>query len=411
MVLNDRVEREEFERLRTACQLSGGWYSRQWGIVPGGFAWKERAKAEEFARKHVNGNEPPTGGGIPIEKLGETDIGKANEKSWEATRIVKTIDELAGGMRLPSAQREAVAAELEAKAESMEVLIDSKINSGTSKQYPTPRRMRIAENMRHEGERLIKVQKALRALAEAWRRNDVPTSLAGVRTKSRVEELVREKNVALLALTEKSVTAEDAASDAARKAEKELRDLENEARFSDMPGFFPTPPAVIEKMLEAAQIEPGQSVLEPSAGIGHIAFAVAAENVAGHITTIEIVPKFVDIIRRKADKLGIDSSLLSVVCVDFMATWKISGGTYDRILMNPPFERGHDCEHVKHAYGLLKAGGRLVAIMSNGAKSNGDEFAEWLDSVGAIVEPLEPGAFKSAFRPTGVNCKLVVIDK
>ena len=37
--------------------------------------------------------------------------------------------------------------------------------------------------------------------------------------------------------------------------------------------------------------------------------------------------------------------------------------------MNPPFENGRDIDHVTHALSLLKPGGRLVAIMSEGVFS------------------------------------------
>ena len=49
VVLKDRVERDEFDRLRDACKRAGGWYSRQWGSTPGGFAFDEESAAIEFA--------------------------------------------------------------------------------------------------------------------------------------------------------------------------------------------------------------------------------------------------------------------------------------------------------------------------------------------------------------------------
>jgi hypothetical protein len=50
VVLKDRVERDEFERLRDACKSRGGWYSRQFGATPGGFAFEEELAANEFSR-------------------------------------------------------------------------------------------------------------------------------------------------------------------------------------------------------------------------------------------------------------------------------------------------------------------------------------------------------------------------
>src|SRR3546814_13318431 len=41
--------------------------------------------------------------------------------------------------------------------------------------------------------------------------------------------------------------------------------------------------------------------------------------------------------------------------------------------MNPPFDRGRDCDHVRHALAFLKPGGVLVAIMSARAEYGEDQ--------------------------------------
>lgn len=48
-VLADRIDRADFDALREKARDAGGWYSRAWGTTPGGFAFKEREKAEAFA--------------------------------------------------------------------------------------------------------------------------------------------------------------------------------------------------------------------------------------------------------------------------------------------------------------------------------------------------------------------------
>ena len=61
--------------------------------------------------------------------------------------------------------------------------------------------------------------------------------------------------------------------------------------------------------------------------------------------------------------------------------------------MNPPFSNRRDIEHVRHAYELLKPGGRIVAIMGEGSFFGSDkkatEFREWLDSLNGTSEKLE----------------------
>ena len=82
--------------------------------------------------------------------------------------------------------------------------------------------------------------------------------------------------------------------------------------------------------------------------------------------------------------------------------------------MNPPFENLQDVDHVMKAYNNLKDGGRIVAIMSESPFFRSDkkstDFLEWLDTVG-WSEKLPEGSFKDALKTTGVNTRIVVIDK
>ncbi|HEY3434297.1 MAG TPA: LPD38 domain-containing protein [Solirubrobacterales bacterium] len=162
--------------------------------------------------------------------------------------------------------------------------------------------------------------------------------------------------------------------------------------------FFPTPPAVVQRLVEQADIGPGMRVLEPSAGKGDIAEAVrdAAEGVT--VDTVEASSTLRDLLEAK----GFD-----VVGQDFLAYTPETG--YDRIVMNPPFLNDNGAAHVKHAYRMLNPGGRLVAVMGNGQRGKA-EFEEWLEQVGGLSEELPEGSFKSSFRPTGVATKVVVID-
>jgi hypothetical protein len=49
VVLDSRVERDEFDRIRDACKRAGGWYSRAWGKTPGGFAFEAQDAADVFS--------------------------------------------------------------------------------------------------------------------------------------------------------------------------------------------------------------------------------------------------------------------------------------------------------------------------------------------------------------------------
>jgi hypothetical protein len=159
-------------------------------------------------------------------------------------------------------------------------------------------------------------------------------------------------------------------------------------------------------MLDAAAIEPSHRVLEPSCGKADI----------------------VDVIRRRhpeADIVAIEQNLTLQGVLTAKGYGEIvrygdfleHRGQCDRVLMNPPFEQGQDIQHIRHAYELLAAGGRVVAIASEGPFFRSDAksvaFRQWLDELGADVEQLPDDAFQGvqAFRQTGVRTRLVLINK
>jgi hypothetical protein len=206
------------------------------------------------------------------------------------------------------------------------------------------------------------------------------------------------KAAALRQFVESGKSAADIAADAARKEAAAIEAKIDALRGCNIDGFFPTPAAIVAEMIDAADIQDGHTVLEPSAGIGSIADAVTdAADVSLHC--VELRPSLCEILTLKGH---------TVEDADFL---EMQPRQFDRVLMNPPFERAQDVAHVRHAFGMLKPGGRLVAIMADSAAfRNG--FSTWLDSIGGESRPLA-GAFDSVgvFRRTGVSVRLVTIDK
>lgn len=186
-----------------------------------------------------------------------------------------------------------------------------------------------------------------------------------------------------------------------KKAKEDpIKVLERELVGNKIPGYFNTAESVVDRMVDEADIKKGMKTLEPSAGKGSIADKV--KEAAGSVETVEINLTLRKLLEAKGH---------TVVATDFM---DFEGKDYDRIVMNPPFENGQDIDHVRRAYDKLKPGGRVVAIMSEGTFFRGDkkatEFREWLDDKGTS-EKLPEGSFKTADRPTGVNARMVIIDK
>lgn len=166
--------------------------------------------------------------------------------------------------------------------------------------------------------------------------------------------------------------------------------------------FFPTPKATAQRMVAEADIQPGMKVLEPSAGNGNIAEAIKAAGVNPDV--VEVSSSLREILEAKG---------FNIVGHDFLDVT----GEYDRIVMNPPFSNGQDAEHVMYGYGLLKPGGKLVAIVGEGAFFRSDAkataFREWLNAVDGTEEKLPAGTFTDAslMATTGVNARLVTIEK
>ena len=168
-----------------------------------------------------------------------------------------------------------------------------------------------------------------------------------------------------------------------------------------IPGYFPTPKVLVEKMIDYADIKEGQEVLEPSAGKGNIAAEIKAASPNAELSVIEFNSNLRDILSVKG---------FNVVGNDFLEHTK----KYDRIVMNPPFENFQDIDHVQHAFELLKPGGKLVAIMGAGVKNSRKkavEFRDWVENQGSYIEDLPEGSFKNGEVATGTSTVMVVLEK
>ncbi|HGS5470536.1 TPA: PLxRFG domain-containing protein [Vibrio diabolicus] len=174
----------------------------------------------------------------------------------------------------------------------------------------------------------------------------------------------------------------------------------NRNAFND---FFPTPEAEVKKLIDLADIKPGMKVLEPSAGMGHIADQIAALN-GVDLDVGELAFTLSELLEEKGH---------NVVAGDFLEY--DAGEIYDRIVMNPPFSNDADIHHINHALTMLKDGGKLVAITSSMAGHRGNttnkNFRRHLDEVGAEEINLDAGTFKNSLNPTNVATKIIVIEK
>lgn len=118
--------------------------------------------------------------------------------------------------------------------------------------------------------------------------------------------------------------------------------------------FYPTPEKLATLAVELAEIEPGHTCLEPSAGQGGLADFMPKDQT----TCVEISKLHCEILKAKEYK---------VINEDFLKFEQEQ--CYDRVVANPPFSDGRWQAHIEHAAGMVKTGGRLVAILPSGAKN------------------------------------------
>ncbi len=176
--------------------------------------------------------------------------------------------------------------------------------------------------------------------------------------------------------------------------------------------LFETPWALVGRMVAMARIDLHDEVLEPSAGRGRIVRGLLAKTT--RVTAIDIDDQNIQALRSLAGRLA---PAMEVIQANFIQWGAIARERIDcrfaAVVMNPPFTRGQDIEHVMVASAHLRPGGRLVAIMSEGPFFRGDRkalaFREWLEATRGTSERLPEATFKES--GTKVETRLVIIDR
>lgn len=150
--------------------------------------------------------------------------------------------------------------------------------------------------------------------------------------------------------------------------------------------FYPTQHELAARAVEFAEIGPNDECLEPSAGTGGIADLMPI----GRTTCVEVSDLRCEVLEAKGHR---------VVRGDFM---QFSSGTFDRIVLNPPFDQGRWRAHVERAAEMLAPAGRLVAILPASARTSGvlpDMALQWR------------GPFDNQFPGTSVSVVILIAQR
>jgi hypothetical protein len=341
-----------------------------------------------------------------------------------------------------------LADKLQKLAAAMDAAISSKLSPSISHQNITARRSRIAASMREDGRRLQLIQSWLMGLAERHRDGTCPTQLSKISNRSHLDSLASifhwqkagAKSIAYLytgfdrgdeIAQRLGSVGIHSASDALAAVElleslgnptarqidpigERVEALRRKAIYQQVPDFYPTPGAIVARMLQLANVQPQHRCLDPEGGAGDICLALRDLEVE-NIDCFELNTGLAEAL-----------TLLGFVPLgrDFLAA--TPRPIYDRILMNPPFGEDAYTQHVRHAYDWLAPGGELVAVLPIAKRATNAvehpsrikqrrQFSEWLDSLGAVGEaflkgnryPNPPKAFTKGDRYCAIETQLI----
>lgn len=179
-------------------------------------------------------------------------------------------------------------------------------------------------------------------------------------------------------------------------------------------GQFDTPPAVVARLIELAEPKAGMLIYEPSAGVGNIVAGIIAEIKTGAgIFANEIDPKrHAKCVTENYRAFGAGGISMK----DFLAIpapLPDENLAFDRVIMNPPFAKQADIDHVLHALKFVRPGGRLVAVMSAAVTFRTNrktlDFWKWIEGQKSHRREVLPAdSFKES--GTSVGAIILVVD-
>lgn len=151
--------------------------------------------------------------------------------------------------------------------------------------------------------------------------------------------------------------------------------------------YFATPESLARHVVDLADINDADTILEPSAGQGGIADYLPTER----LTCIEISKLHCTVLKSKGHR---------VIEGDFLT---LPARRYRKIVMNPPFSGNRATLHVRHAaQEWLAPGGRLVAILPASLKGK-SLVPDWEHEYSEV--------FADSFKGTSVSVVVLTLDR
>jgi hypothetical protein len=160
--------------------------------------------------------------------------------------------------------------------------------------------------------------------------------------------------------------------------------------------FFATSDELADELAAFIDPQPGDVILEPSAGKGSLIKAIRRRCPKAEIVCVEPFPENAKALR----EIGLEP-----IERDFLGLTRGDLGELDHAILNSPFSGRADVKHITHALSLLPIGGRLAAIASAGTKYRDDkigrEFRHLIETNHGRIIDNPDGSFNHA--GTGVR--------
>lgn len=179
-------------------------------------------------------------------------------------------------------------------------------------------------------------------------------------------------------------------------------------------GWFPTPGPIADALVDVLELtkERCPSILEPNAGEGALIEAALRAAPTALVFAVEIDPGRAATLRRTFRNFDVHVLEGDFASDEIQRRLASSRKHVDRVLMNPPFCKVGNADHLDHvriAQTWLGPRGRLGAILPSSITFRQDArhaaFREWVERQAATVSALPRGSFK----PSQTNVETVML--
>lgn len=171
--------------------------------------------------------------------------------------------------------------------------------------------------------------------------------------------------------------------------------------------FFGTPDNRADIMVQIADIQEYDMVLEPEAGQGAIIKAIHRKHPGHLVHYCELMELNRSVLAKLSNVQYITDNFLK------LGRSEVTTGVFHKIIANPPFSKNQDITHIMQMWDCLAPGGRIVTMASKHwqISSNNKEtkFSQFIYEIDADIQEVPAGEFKES--GTNISTVMITIDK